>query len=107
MSEAMTNGGAMSRSEDGLVAYTVVVKRVFVLAEGPAAEAWQDVATVRVPPRTKRRTIIEKGLAGVGIEKSPELEARLLGGDSESDDPSDAAYIWRARPPEPAALRLT
>lgn len=27
------------------------------------ADGWQDIATVQVPPRTKRRTVIEKALA--------------------------------------------
>jgi hypothetical protein len=60
---------------------------------------WVDVATVTVPARTKRRTVVEKGLADAGIEKTSELEARLL-------DPA-AAYVWRAKPPEPASLRLS
>jgi hypothetical protein len=101
MTQDSTNGSEqMPRSEDGLVPYVVQVKReVYVDRLDEELVAWQDVATVRVVPRTKKRTVIEKGLAEAGIEKTPDLEARLLD--------EDAAYVWRARPPEPAALRLT
>jgi hypothetical protein len=106
MTEVTTNGGAqMLPSEDGLVPYVVQVKMsahllnpAFEIAvEG--ADVWFDVATVRVVPRTKKRTVIEKGLAEAGIEKTADLEARLLD--------EHAAYVWRAKPTEPAALRLT
>lgn len=59
---------------------------------------WIDVATVTVPPKTKRKTALRQGLAEAGIELTPELEARVL-------DP-DSAYVWKALPPEPKALRL-
>lgn len=43
-------------------------------------ERWKDVATVTVPPRTKRRTIIEKGLkdANVTIQPGQTLYVRAL-----------------------------
>lgn len=99
--EISTNGsGQMPRSEDELVPYVVQVQEDAVNDSGLVLwSGWRDVATVRVPPRTKKRTVIEKGLADAGIEKTLELEARLLD--------EDAAYVWRPAPPAPAALRLT
>jgi hypothetical protein len=84
------------------VEYVVQVRREFELQreDGGGIEVfWADVALVSVPARTKRRTVVEKGLEQAGIEKTAELEARLL-------DPA-ASYVWRARPPEPASLRLS
>src|SRR4051794_11871669 len=108
MTEVTTNGGAMSRSSDELVTYTVqVMEEATRDGDDRPVRGWFDVATVSVPPRTKRRTVIEHGLAEAEIEKTPDLEARLLDGGSESNDSSEAAYIWRPKPPEPAALRLT
>jgi hypothetical protein len=89
------------------VEYVVQVRETLKLAEPVGdgekgtdyVEAWRDIASVTVPARTKRRTVVEKGLEQAGIVKTPELEARLL-------DPA-ASYIWRAKPPEPASLRLS
>jgi hypothetical protein len=81
------------------VEYVVQVKQEEGAGPDDRHDAWVDVATVTVPARTKRRTVVEKGLADAGVEKTPELEARLL-------DPA-AAYVWRAKPPEPASLRLS
>lgn len=47
-------------------------------AEGRQMEAWVDIATVTVPPRTPRKTAIKKALAQVGVapsEKRPKLRA--------------------------------
>lgn len=84
---------------EALVEYVVQVKQEEGAGPDDRHDAWIDVATVHVVPRTKQRTVIEKGLADAGIEKTPELEARLLD--------KDAAHIWRVLPPAPASLRLT
>jgi hypothetical protein len=105
MGTEATNGVSTSDSgqthlgDDGLVPYIVQVKEHVGREPEDMREGWFDVATVRVVPRTKKRTVIEKGLAEAGIEKTADLEARLLD--------EHAAYVWRAKPPEPAALRLT
>jgi hypothetical protein len=89
-----------SSDEDELVAYVVVVARDALDDSGNVLwSGFEDVATVKVPPRTKRRTVIERGLKEAGIKKTPELEVRVL-------DPP-AAHVWRAKPPEPQSLRLT
>ena len=59
---------------------------------------WDDVATVSVPARTKRRTILQAGLEQAKIELTPELRARCLDADN--------AYVWTAAPPSPPTLRL-
>lgn len=83
-----------------VVVYVVQVRRTADDDSGNVIWiGWEDVATVRVSPRTKRRTVIERGLQDAGVEKTPELEVRVL-------DPA-AAYVWRAKPPEPQSLRLT
>jgi hypothetical protein len=108
-----TSGSVPTHRSSGLVVYVVQVKTALTLMQsgtvhaahgdepelGNAEDFWQDIATVEVKPRTKKRTVIEKGLAEAGIEKTADLEARLLD--------EHAAYVWRAKPPEPAALRLT
>lgn len=40
---------------------------------GDGAVAWEDIATVSVPPRTKRKTIIEKAFAEAGVNAPPLL----------------------------------
>ena len=45
--------------------------------------AWVDITTVTVPPRTKRRTVLEKALASVpldtvGVEVGEEVQVRVL-----------------------------
>lgn len=98
--EALTSGSEQTLpSEDGLVTYVVMVKEQVDVEPDEVREAWFDVATVRVKPRTKQRTVIEQGLAEAGIEKTPELEARLLD--------RDAAHVWKPKAPGPATLRLT
>lgn len=102
---ARTSDGAATHPSEQV--YVVQVKRDLLMPSPGEPEyseiveglsAWVDVATVTVPLKTKRRTVIEKGLEQAGVEKTPELEARLLD--------VEAAYIWRALPPAPAALRL-
>jgi hypothetical protein len=82
-----------------VMAYVVQVREVVDIEPDEPYDVWRDVATVEVPPRTKRRTVLERGLEQAGITKTPDLEARCL-------DP-EASYRWRAKPPEPQSLRLT
>ena len=61
--------------DPNLVAYVVQVA-TFEDSDGP--ETWEDIVTVKVPPRTKRSTVIKKALAEVGtlaVEKPPRLRA--------------------------------
>lgn len=58
--------------------YTVQVQ-----GEGPGV-SWRDVATVTVPARTKRKRVIEKGLADAGMTPTDgeTLQVRALNADS-------------------------
>lgn len=54
--------------ESGLSKYVVQQRRT--LGNGEQDVVWEDVDTVRVPPRTKRKTIIEKALNGITPPKA-------------------------------------
>ena len=45
--------------------------------EREVAEEWEDVTTVKAPPRTKRRTIIKRGLEQAQMT-GERLEVRVL-----------------------------
>jgi len=107
--EVSTNGSEQTlRSEEELQTYVVQVRELVLRAgdveedgtfdQSKAGVAWVDVAEVKVPPRTKHVTVVDRGLAQAGIEKTLELQARCLD--------EKAHYVWQARPPAPAALRL-
>jgi hypothetical protein len=64
------------------------------------ADGWQDIATVQVPPRTKRRTVIEQALAQAGI-KPGDTPERLRALDVDSAEaltfePHQPDPTWRA-----------
>lgn len=53
---------------------TYVVQRAIEVTEGmetPITDAWEDVATVEVPAKSKRATVIQMGLAKAGIVVKP------------------------------------
>jgi hypothetical protein len=73
--------------------YTVLVERELgtIIRNGESAtvgdfvKAWVDVATVTVPPRTARKTVVTKGLMQAGITPDPGQPAprvRVLDADS-------------------------
>lgn len=69
--------------ENGLSKYVVMV----AYTDGIATEAWQDVATVTVPPRTKRKTIIEKAMAQPDVEIVDPTCVRVLDEESAREIP--------------------
>jgi hypothetical protein len=83
--------------------YTVQVyvadSAIAAVAEaGEPVEVWQDVATVSVPLRTKRRGIIAKALLDAGIRPEPGKPAprvRVLD--------EDSAFVHEPEPFQPEA----
>lgn len=94
----ISSGGSAVSPSSETVDYVVQVQQEEGAGPDDRHMAWVDVATVSVPPKTKRKTALRQGLAEAGIELTPELEARVL--DAEN------GYVWKALPPEPKALRL-
>lgn len=102
-----------SADEDQAVAkpaalVTYVVQQLQVVGELEAdgvgvmqkTEAWLDIATVRVPPRTKRRVVIRQALQEAGI-KPGEVTERLRALDVDSAEvlefePHQPDPEWRA-----------
>lgn len=100
----------------GEVVYVVQVRQEFDVIQGYATPvtagaeekpltakqfAWVDVATVSVPPRTHRKTVLKKALAEtsqaiVGLEVGQEMSARLLGPDAAEE----TSLLLRPRDPE-------
>lgn len=62
--------------------YTVQVMELVGIENAAGREAWFDVATVTVPARTRRKTVIEKGLQQAGLDVTEAIKVRAL--DSES-----------------------
>lgn len=59
------------------VPQTYVVQRQ-IDDEAGATTHWEDIATVTVPPRTKRRTIIERALLAANAELRLPVTLRIL-----------------------------
>jgi hypothetical protein len=62
-------GAAVAQRE--AVAYVVQVRGIYATApgdegKGESVTAWRDVATVEVPSRTKRKTVVERAIAQAG-----------------------------------------
>lgn len=75
---------------------------IYVLQVKGEAGGWDDFATISVPARTKRKTIIQKGLAEAGYdadEWKKTLEVRVLDEESARATPVNPD-------PRPAAWRI-
>ena len=88
-----TNPNDRDRVQLGDLTYTVQIAETVADDDPNQRALWRDVATVKVAPRTKRPTIIAKGLEQAGIEVTPETQARALDASS--------AHIFRPQPPPP------
>lgn len=61
----VAGGAAVAVEDAATVSYVVQVKGIYTAQggeEGPVT-AWRDVATVEVPRRTKRRTVVERAIS--------------------------------------------
>lgn len=78
-------GATRTRAASEQQTYVVQQQRVFGDALGGSdITAWVDVATVTVPPRTFRKSVVEKALTEAGItpEVGQQLQVRVLDADS-------------------------
>lgn len=64
---------------------------------GDAPTSWEDIATVRVPSRTKRATVIEKALEAAEFAREPgfAVELRVL----DEDSARQTVVEWEQPPP--------
>lgn len=94
-SESGTSGSGLRR----LSRYVVQMKDDVTTATGAGSgtaekQMWVDVATVSVPAKTKRKTVIEKALAQAGLD-SGELTLRVL----DEDSAHESVVEWEQPPP--------
>jgi hypothetical protein len=92
-----TRGSEQSRP--GEAVYVVQVKITYENGDGHVVEAWEDVATVWVPTKTRTKTVLRQGLQQAGIDVTTDLQARCLDAGS--------AYVWSGRPKQDPALELS
>lgn len=87
---------------------TLVTESTYVVQrrrEGAALEeCWDDVATVTVPPRTRRQTVLRQALDDLGLVPERDMdpiEFRVLDADSAEVIPAGCEPV--PPPPEPPA----
>jgi hypothetical protein len=78
--------------ENGQSLYVVQAQKAYThegagITPDDAGVAWLDIATVEVPPRTKRKTIIEKAFAEGDVVINGTLQVRVLDEESAREVP--------------------
>lgn len=78
--EPATSGQRERRTETS--EYVVQVLEAGDIAPGDTRASWVDVATVTVPSRTKRKSVILAGLKKAGLTPEAPIEVRALNAES-------------------------
>lgn len=86
MATELTGQETTTVGAKGDVEYVVQVRGIYNTpgeGDGSAVTAWRDLTTVSVPPRTKRKTVVQKAIdqaAGTlqPIEASQPIQVRVL-----------------------------